>query len=291
MIDSKKCYICKFDPLTGQALGSQKNRTLHWHADTEKGDIWVWCNGLCQRGYSIYEYSRLSGLNIADIFNSHIEFFESAPNEVNAFDWPKSFISLFKKEAEEGVEYLNSRDILPQGDMFYDVATNGIVFPYYYHTTLCGAQIRFIQPKDEHKITTLPGTRLSLLFYSYNQLPIAPHVRMVIVTEGAFDALSIQQSLDTLYDTGRSPFLVCATSGSNISKHHIEVLTSLKDAGLKIVAAPDSDEAGMGMFQKMVECSTHYAMTDDPLMDWNKLLCNIGRNEMASLFPSMVKKL
>lgn len=293
MIDTRKCYICKFDPNTGRAKGSQSNRTLHWHQDSESGDIWVWCNGSCARGYSLYDYCRYSGLDIAEIFNSKPEFQEAAPNVVNKMDWPKQFLSLSDKRSLPGKQYLETRNIRPTGDLFYDVLDNGIVFPYHFETVLCGAQVRFCAPKDEsHKITTVPGTRLSLLFYNFNQLTLPSHTKAIIVTEGAFDAISIQQSLESIYGVGTCPYKVCAISGSNPSAHHIETLAYIKESGIKVIAAPDYDTAGFNMLEKMLGCSTHYAFTEDANIDWNKKHILIKSDEeMADFFISKVKKL
>ena len=295
MFDPNKCYICKFDATTGRAIGRQANKSLHWHLGDD-GIPWVFCVGSCQRAYSIWEYTAKTGFTIADVQNSKIAFEEAAPNTVNKMEWPRQFIPLFDKRAAQGVEYIKKRKINPSGEMFYDFIQNGIVFPYYFDTSFCGAQIRFIEPKDSsNKITTIPGTRLSLLFYNYNQMPLPLSTKAVIVTEGSFDALSIQQSLDTMYPEFKNPFKVVALSGASISEHHREVLRDLKLSGLKIIAATDNDDAGFNACKKLIESSSisHYAVTGDEKVDWNSALVDFNGNheEYGKWFLSKVVKL
>ena len=70
-VNTKKCLICQ-----------RKNDTLHWHIDAETGAIWVWCQGKCQRGYSLYEYCRQAGVSLKELLKGDFDFKESTPNEV-----------------------------------------------------------------------------------------------------------------------------------------------------------------------------------------------------------------
>lgn len=285
-IGSKKCLVCFKD------TGKIRNDTLYWHIDNEasgKGvGIWAWCNR-CEKAYSIEDYTRRVGLSLTEFLKQDFAFKEAAPNEVQRIEWPRSFIPLFDNRADRAVEYLKSRGIDIDDGMFYDMTREGIVFPYYFDTIFCGAQIRLIKPwkyEDgvERKIDTLPGSRVGLLFYNWNQQALPSHTRGVIITEGAFNALAIQQALNKVYGgTMKNPFKCIALSGSGVSKHHIEMIGKLKEQGLKIIAAPDSDEAGFKMLEKLNKnhVLTHYVMTNDDKQDWNDIAQTMSKDEFA----------
>lgn len=282
--NTKKCLICR-----------RSNDTLHWHSSEESGIPWVYCIGTCQRAYSIYEYTAKAGISLSEFLKQKFEFKEALPNEVFRMDWPNSFISLLDDRAERGLQYIKSRHIQPDDGLYYDTMRDGIVFPYYYEDVFVGAQIRLIDPskkEDGRKIDTLTGTRTGLLVYNWNQLPLLPHIRGVIVTEGAFDCKAIEQSIFKMYGGMlRCPWKCIATSGSGASRYQLDLVKGLKDSGLKVVVAPDSDKAGMGMFDKYLdaEAITHYAFTEDSKLDWNKALMDMGSDEFAAWFLGKVK--
>lgn len=288
MINTKKCLICK---------GGQKNDCLHWHISPEDGAIWVYCVGKCQRGYSIYQYCHEAGIPLNEFLKGEFDFVEARPNEVTKMEWPSNFVTLSDPRAKLGVEYIKSRGLKIEGDMYYDVERKGIVFPYYYENVFVGAQIRFIEPWiDKHgaerKIDTMPGTRLGLVFYGWNSGKFVRNVKGIIATEGAFNCIAIQQALNDIYGgLNRNPWLVVACSGSGVTSHHKEVFKELKDQGLKIVAAPDFDEAGLNMLEKLKEADviTHYALTMDEEKDWNDVLKEKGHSEFANWFMKRVK--
>jgi len=287
-ISTKKCLICK---------GGRKNNCLHWHVDSETGNIWVWCQGKCQRGYSLYSYCHHAGISLNEFLKGDFDFQEARPNEVNKMEWPTDFITLSDPRAKEGVEYVRSRGLSLEGDMYYDLDRKGIVFPYYVSNTFVGAQTRLLVPfvdKDGElrKIDTMPGTRLGLVFYNWNQEPFITNIKGVIVTEGAFSGLSIQQALNTIYGgVSRSPWRVVAISGSGVSAHQKETLRELKEQGIKIIGATDSDEAGLKALSKMKEanCLTHYCLTMDTEKDWNDLLQEKGHEELGKWFLKNIK--
>lgn len=287
-ISTKKCLICK---------QGRKNDCLHWHHDPESGDIWVYCVGKCQRGYSIYEYCARSGLKLHEFLKLDFEFVEAKKNEVQKMAWPKSFIPLYDPKAAECVEYIRSRGIDVDDGMFYDSSRNGVVFPYYYDTTFCGAQIRLMEPwidedGQERKIDTVPGTRLGLLFYGWNQTPFRTNIKAIVVCEGAFNALSIQQSLNEMYGgIVNNPFKCVACSGSGASTHHVEELKALKDQGYRIIAAPDSDDAGLKMLKKLTTAGaiTHYALTGNDEVDWNDLLRGTDKKTFGKWFLGRIQ--
>lgn len=286
VISTKKCLICK-----------RKNSTLHWHIDPDTKEIWVWCQGKCQRGYGIRDYAAKAGLSLHEFLKQDFDFREAPPNEVQKMAWPKSFVPLFADDAEKGREYLAKRHIEPDDDMYYDVNREGVVFPYFYDSVFCGAQIRFVEPRtdengDVRKIDTIPGTRLGLLFYNWNQQRFNPSVKGVIVTEGAFNALAIQQSLALVYPSILSnPWKCIACSGSGLSKHHLETLKELKDRGMKVILAPDSDQAGLKMLRKATEADaiTGVAMTMESEVDWNDLLIAVGKERFVKHFLKSIK--
>lgn len=284
---TKKCLICN--------LG-KKNDTLYWHIDSDDGSIWCWCNK-CNRGYSIYQYCALAGLSLSEFLTLDFDFIEAKNSEVQKMEWPRSFVPLFDKRAAPGVEYINSRNIDTDDGMYYDTGRKGVVFPYYYDNIFCGAQIRLIEPWVDgdgqlRKIDTVPGTRLGLLFYGWNQTPLPPQIKGVIVCEGAFNALSISQALTKAYGgILKNPWKCVATSGSGASKHHTETIKELKDSGLKTVIAGDSDEAGIKMLTKFIEAdaATHFAMSDQDGQDWNDVAKTMSKEEFAKWFIGRIK--
>ena len=278
--DKRVCLICK-----------PKNRTIYFHVDEKSGLPWLWCNK-CGRGYSLKQYCNIAGVDIEDYIKDGIDVAQDQDDEVNAIAWPSKFVPLSDPRAKDGIEYVQSRGLTLDGDMYYDIDDHGIVFPYYYQNYFCGAQIRFIEDRvrddgSKWKITTLPGTRLGLLFYNWNQNKLMPHIKGIIVTEGAFNALAIQQSLNQMYGgTINNPWKAIACSGSGVSEAHKDALRELKEKGYKVVAAPDTDEAGLKMYDKLHEASviTHYAFTDIANKDWNDMLKELGSKQFAKFF-------
>ena len=283
--NTKRCLVC-----------CANHNTLHWHSDADSGDIWVWCNK-CSRGYSIYQYCALAGLTLAEFLKNDFEFEEARSNEVQKMAWPKSFIPLYDPKAQKGVDYLKSRGVDPDEGMYYDTQREGIVFPLYFDDAFVGAQVRLITPwvdesGDTRKIDTIPGSRLGLLFYNFNQVPFRTNVKAVIVCEGAINSISLQQALNDMYGgILNNPFKAIACSGSGISQHQLEVLKDLKDQGFRIIAALDSDEAGQKGLKKLVaaEALTHYALTEDDETDWNNILQQNDKKHLAKYFLSKVK--
>lgn len=287
--DNRWCLICQ-----------PRNRTLYWHENDEetiaanvaKGysadKFWCYCNK-CDRAYSLSQYCEIADIDMAEFLTGNFHVQEAQPNEVTAMAWPHSFVPMSDPRAEKGVQYVKSRGLNVDGDMYYDLNEEGIVFPYYVDNHFCGAQIRFIETRindegDEWKITTLPGTRLGLLFYGWNQSKLLAQIKGVIVCEGAFNALSIQQALNSVYGgVSRCPWRVIACSGSGATEMQRAALKELKESGIKVVIAPDTDEAGMKMYNKYVEagCATHYAFTGDTTKDWNDMLKELGHKEFA----------
>lgn len=200
--------------------------------------------------------------------------------------------------SKPGVEYIQSRGIDVTDGMFYDSWRKGIVFPFYLEQIFVGAQIRLIHPwvdddGETRKVDTMPGTRLGLLFYGWNQDKFLTDIKGVIVVEGAFNALAIQQSLISIYGgILKCPWKAIATSGAGLSAHQIDVLKELKDAGIKVVLAPDSDKAGLKMLKKAsaAECITHYAFTGDSDADWNDASLALGKTEFAKTFLKGIKR-
>lgn len=287
-ISTKKCLICK---------GGRKNDCLHWHKDPETNDLWVWCQGKCQRGYSIFEYTARAGISLNEFLKQDFDIREAPPNEVQQMEWPASFVPLYDHRAKAGLEYLKTRGIAPDDNMYYDTWRKGIVFPYFYDNIFCGAQVRLVEPwvdedGEERKIDTIPGTRLGLLFYNWNQQRFNFNIKGIIITEGAFNALAIQQALHHVYGgLMNCPWLCVALSGSGASKHHIETLKDLKDKGYKVVVAPDSDDAGVHMLRKFIknDALTHFALTNDYRIDWNDVGQTMNKTEFVKWFLGSIR--
>ena len=180
--------------------------------------------------------------------------------------------------------------------MYYDTQREAIVFPYYYENVFVGAQTRLITPWERDgetvKVLTLPGTRLGLVFYNWNQSPFVTNIKGIILCEGAFNVLAIQQSLDKLYGgVLKNPWKVVATSGCGTTKHQMEKIAELKEAGIKVVCAFDSDEPGLKGLTKLrkEDVITHYALVEDTAMDWNDMLKEKGE-EFAQYFLNRIVK-
>lgn len=286
MIDTRYCLIC-----------NKHNRTLYWHKDPDDGSLWCWCNA-CDRGYSIRSYCYQAGISLAEFLKGDFDFKESASNELQAMSWPARFVPLSDPRAQPGVDYVKSRGLTLEGDMYYDCDREGIVFPYYWGNYFVGAQTRFIKPRvhvdgDVQKIDTMVGTRLGILVYGWNQQKLIGNVKAVIICEGAFNSIAVNQALNRHYGgIANSPWRAVACSGSGATQHHREIFKELKEQGLKIIIAPDTDEAGMKMLKKYKEANvaTHYALTGRT-EDWNDVLREMGHEKFAKFFLSSIKKI
>lgn len=288
MINTKKCLICK---------DGKKNDCLHWHIGDD-GGYWVWCQGKCQRAYTIWDYCKHAKISLPEFLKGDFDIKESRPNEVTVMSWPQRFIPLSDPRSQPAIDYIKSRGLTLEGDMYYDIDRNGIVFPYYFDNHFCGAQTRFIVPREHpdgeiQKMDTLPGTRLGLLFYGWNQSRFVGNVKAVVVTEGSFNAIAINQALNLVYGgINNNPWRAISCSGAGATKHHQETLKELKDKEMRVVVAPDTDDAGMKMLKKFreSESATHYALTDRT-EDWNDVLREMGHKNFAKFFLSSVKKI
>lgn len=285
--DNRWCLICQ-----------PKNRTLYWHKNKD-GTIWAYCNK-CDRGYSFKQYCSLAGIDDPEAFLSgrfYVE--EAADSQVNALPWPAHFIPLSDPRAQAGVDYIKSRGLTTNGDMYYDMEENGIVFPYYFENQFCGAQVRFIEPRtredgSEWKITTLSGTRLGLLFYGWNQTRFMGNVKGVVVVEGAFNAISINQALNVVYGgIANNPWRAIACSGSGATEHQKQAIKELREQGIKTIIAPDTDDAGKKMWLKFVNygAASHFAFTRIIDTDWNDCLKTMGHKEFAKFFLSQIEQI
>jgi hypothetical protein len=283
--DNRWCLIC-----------NPRNRTLYWHQDKDTKEVWCWCNK-CQRGYSLDQYCHVAGIDKNAFLSGDFFMEEAKPDEVQAMAWPSTFIPLSDPRAVAGVEYLKKRGLTPDGDMYFDTEEEGIVFPYYLDNHYCGAQIRFLKERENAdgsswKITTVSGTRLGLLFYGWNQSKFMANIKGVVVTEGAFNCIGINQALNTAYGSiSNNPWRAMSCSGSGATTHHKDTLRELVQKGYKVVIAPDTDEAGMKMLTKFHEAGsiTHFAFTMDPDKDWNKKLEELGHKDFAKFFISCIK--
>ena len=167
----------------------------------------------------------------------------------------------------------------------------------YFSSHYVGGQVRFIKPRvqedgDEWKITTVEGTRLGLLFGLWNQDKFITDVKAVVVCEGYFNALSLQQAFNLRYGgVANNPWKFVCLSGSGLTDHQAETLKELRDNGYKVIAAGDTDEAGYKLMNKLLnkQCITHFAFTDDETKDWNDFLREMGHKELAAYFLSRVR--
>jgi hypothetical protein len=279
--DNRYCLICQ-----------PRNRTIYFH-ENEDGKIWMWCNK-CDRGYSLEQYCEIADIDMTEFLTGEFHMQEAKADEVTAMAWPHSFIPLSDPRAEKGVQYIKSRGLNIDGDMYYDINEEGIVFPYYVENHFCGAQVRFVEARvnedgDVWKITTLPGTRLGLLFGMWNQGKLMPTIKGIVVCEGYFNALSLQQALNIKYGgISYNPWKFICTSGSGVSDHQAESLRTLKEKGYKVFGGFDTDEAGFKGLRKLIDANalTHFSSTGEVGVDWNDILKRDGHEALAKLFLS-----
>lgn len=272
-------------------------RTVYWHQDPETKDLWCYCNA-CGRGYSIYTYCSMAGVELKELLKvmKDADITEVASNEVRKIEWPAWFMSMSDPRAKVAVDYVKSRGLTLEGDMFYDEQNQGIAFPMFYDTHFCGAQTRLFKPwvneeGKETRILTIPGTRTGLLFYNWNSCAFLTDIKGIIITEGAFDALSIQQSLNKMYGGVTSnPWKVAASCGAGVSINKVQNIKDLKNAGIKVVIAPDNDEAGIEMLSKFLDAdAVSYVASTGTEEDWNDVLKRLGHDEFAKWFMTRIK--
>ena len=275
-----------------------KNNCLHHHIDPDTGEMWIWCQGKCQRGYSLRSYCYHAGIELSEFLKGDFEFKEAPPNELQVMNWPARFIPMSDTRAQPGVDYLKSRGLTPECDLYYDIDRKGIVTPFYYENSFVGAQTRFISPVihpdgEVQKMDTMPGTRLGLLIGQHNQSKFVTNIKSVGVCEGSFNAISLQQAFNYMYGgILNNPWKFVSLSGSGVTQHQKEILKEFKDQGLKVIAALDSDEAGFKGLKKLkdADCITHYAITEDTEKDWNDKLKELGHSDFARYFLSTIRK-
>ena len=89
----------------------------------------------------------------------------------------------------------------------------------------------------------------------------------------------------------KNPWKVVATSGCGTTRHQLDKLKELKNSGIKIVCAFDSDAPGLKGLGKIVknEAATHYCLTGDSDKDWNDMLREKGHDELAKFFLKNIK--
>lgn len=280
---SKKCLVCQ-----------AKHDTIYTHIDSQ-GVPWLYCCK-CSDSMDLEDYCAINGIDMPteEEIARVVTYIEDS-NELQKMAWPRSFVPLWDPRSVAGREYLSTRVIVPNDGMFYCTERKGIVFPYYYESTCVGAQIRLIDPTPgRSKMVSVTGTSVSKLFYGWNQGDLPQNVKYLVVTEGAFNAIALQQTLNSHYGSAlKNPYKSIAASGSSIGKYRSEVLRELIVEGYKIILAPDSDEAGKKMLEKAIdeECLTHYTLTDDQGLDWNDVLKTNGPDALKSQFLGNLRKI
>lgn len=282
---SKRCLTC-----------NAKHDTIYYHRD-RFGVAWLYCNK-CSDSIDLEDYCIMHGIDLpTEEEVAKIVQDDPDDRELSKMDWPRSFIPLWDSRAEDGVAYLRSRKIDPGDQLYYDMERNGIVFPYYYENYCVGAQVRFINPREKNghawKITTVQGTKLGKLFYNWNQAELPPNVKYLVITEGAFNAIALQQTFNRHYGSlTNNPYRFAAASGSSIGKHRAEVLRDEISRGKKIIIAADPDAAGIKMLEEAMheECATHYTSVSEDGVDWNDLLIRGGDEELCGEFFKNLKR-
>jgi hypothetical protein len=280
---SKKCLVCQ-----------AKHDTCYFHLDTH-GTPWMYCCK-CSDSMDLEDYCAINGIEMpTEEEVARVVTYIEGSKELQKMAWPRSFAPLWDSRSAAGREYLATRGIEPSDGMFYCTEREGIVFPYYYESTCVGAQIRLIEPTPgRSKMVSVTGTSVSKLFYGWNQGDLPQNVKYLVVTEGAFNAIALQQTFNHHYKSAlHNPYKFVAASGSSIGKHRSEVLRELIAEGYKIILAPDSDEAGVKMLEKAIgeECVTHWTRTDDEGLDWNDVLKLRGPDALKSQLLGNLRKI
>ena len=123
----------------------------------------------------------------------------------------------------------------------------------------------------------------------WNQGKIRPQIKGIVVCEGYFNALSLQQAFNIKYGgISNNPWKFICTSGSGVSDHQAEALKNLKEQGYKVVGGFDTDEAGFKGLRKLIDAKaiTHFSSTGEINIDWNDVLKRDGYEKLAKLFLS-----
>ena len=282
---SKRCLTCRAN-----------HATLYYHRD-KYGTPWIYCNK-CSDSMDLEDYCLMHGINMPTE-EEVAKVVSDDPNdrELHRLEWPKYFIPLWDKRSESGVEYLKSRCLEPSDGMFYDMQQDGIVLPYYYENTCVGAQVRFIRPREKDgktwKITTIPGTKLGKLFYGWNQAELPQSVKYLVITEGAFNAIALQQTFNRHYGGAtKNPYRFAAASGSSIGSYRADVLRDEIERGKRVILAADPDQAGVKMLEEAIKdgCITHYTTSTTDGVDWNDILKQDGEDALKLEFLSNLRR-
>jgi hypothetical protein len=163
------------------------------------------------------------------------------------------------------LEYLHSRSLYLEDYPFYWTPkigfSNRLIIPFIYNNEIVGWTARAVndvQPK--YLSEQQPGYVFNLDQQSNND-----H-RFVIVSEGPFDALSING---------------CALLGAEIKDSQNWLLHQL---GKEIILVPDRDKAGQLTVEQAIEYGWSVSMPDWPegIKDINDAVCKIGR--LATLY-------
>lgn len=152
-------------------------------------------------------------------------------------DLPEGFelLDVNNTEHTKYVDYLNKRKVDLSKYKFYVNPTgmlrkkHGIVVPYYYKSKIVGNTTRFIDDKiPKYLNDQQPG-------YVFNYDNQKPEYSVCIVTEGIFDAISID-GLAVMHDS--------------ISEEQARMIANLNR---RVIVVPDFDKTGMGMIDRALE--------------------------------------
>ena len=219
---------------------------------------------------------RLEALRLNDnsntVITSVVPKFEARalPMDAISFEELDTFLKLpdgdyaVPTKFTEAVAYLVDRKIDPCSYPFYWTNkigfNNRLIIPFIYKGEIVGWTARAIndaQPK--YLSEQQPGFVFNLDNQTDNR-------QIVIVSEGPFDALSIDG---------------CALLGAEIKDSQNWLL---KQLGKEIVLVPDRDEAGKATLEQALEFGWSVSMPDWPagIKDVNDAVCKIGR--LATLY-------
>ncbi len=159
-------------------------------------------------------------------------------------DLPKDYVPLdiTNVEHERYVKYLESRKVdlskynfyvNPQGMLR---KKHGIVVPYYYKGKIVGNTTRFLDDKNPRYLNDQqPG-------YVFNYDNQKPEYSVCILTEGIFDAISID-GIAVMHDS--------------INDDQARMIANLNR---RVIVVPDYDKTGMGMIDRALELGYHVSL-------------------------------
>ena len=253
---SYHCFNCNYKTgwQPGWHLGYKFRKLLQWLGASDNE-----IQRLVLEAIRVRDETEQLGFDVQSSFDpvfDTIELPESVPIIVDAyssgFDYPADFT--------ECVNYLHKRKL--PGRRFYwtpdtvNRLNRRVILPFYYNQQVVGYTARIIDADSKPKYFTRsqPG-------YVYNMDSQTPDRKIVLVTEGPFDALCIDG---------------VATLGNEINEQQVDLIDQL---GKQVVVVPDKDDSGIKMIKQALEFgwSVSFPEWHDDCKDVNDAITKYGK--------------